>query len=308
MSVTSPAALPLVGPEARRRHIALVTLVTGACLIGFSPIFVRLSEVGPIATAFHRMVLALPLFALWGLRERRGAEPSASAGAARPAWGWLFAAGLGLGFDLALWHLSLAHISVVNATLLANLAPVFVTLAAWLWLGERITRRFIGGLAVAIAGTWVLVFGSGRAEATTDGQVWLGTAQALGAALFYAGYILAMKRARRGASLATTMLGSGAATLATLAPLVLLSGEVFWPGSAWGWLVLLGLAWLPQGLGQGLIVHGLAVLPASFSALTLLIQPVVAALLAWVLLGETLAALQALGGALVLGGIALARR
>ena len=87
-----------------------------------------------------------------------------------------------------------------------------------------------------------------------------------------------------------------------------LSGEKFFPGSPWGWLVLLGLALISHVGGQGLITYALAHLPAAFSSVTLLLQPVFAALLAWVLLSEALSLGQALGGLLVLSGIFLARR
>ena len=86
------------------------------------------------------------------------------------------------------------------------------------------------------------------------------------------------------------------------------SGEVFLPASASGWLVLLGLAWISHAAGQGLIAYALAHLPAGFSSVGLLFQPVMAALFAWVLLGESLVALQVAGGAVVLAGIYMARK
>ena len=88
----------------------------------------------------------------------------------------------------------------------------------------------------------------------------------------------------------------------------LAAGESFFTSSWRGWLVLLGLAWMSQVLGQGLIVYGLAHLPASFSSVGLLIQPVAAALLAWMLLGEAVGAWQLTGGVAVLVGILVARR
>ncbi len=71
---------------------------------------------------------------------------------------------------------------------------------------------------------------------------------------------------------------------------------------------LLGLAWISHAAGQGLIAYALAHLRAGFTSVGLLLQPVMATLFAWVLLGEPLAALQIAGGAVVLAGIYLARR
>jgi len=71
--------------------------------------------------------------------------------------------------------------------------------------------------------------------------------------------------------------------------------------------VLLGLAFVSQIAGQGLIAYALALLPTSFSSVTLLVQPVAAAVFAWVLLAEPFGAQQALGGAIVLAGIVVCR-
>ena len=65
---------------------------------------------------------------------------------------------------------------------------------------------------------------------------------------------------------------------------------------------------MSHAAGQGLIAYALAHLPAAFSSVGLLLQPVVAALFAWLLLAEPLAALQVAGGLIVLAGIYLARR
>ena len=97
-------------------------------------------------------------------------------------------------------------------------------------------------------------------------------------------------------------------TAVILLPVALASGDDMLPASATGWLVLLGLAWVSHAAGQGLIAYALAHLPAAFSAVGLLFQPVMAAAFAWLLLGEPLVALQVAGGAVVLAAIYLARR
>jgi drug/metabolite transporter (DMT)-like permease len=72
--------------------------------------------------------------------------------------------------------------------------------------------------------------------------------------------------------------------------------------------VLVGLALVTQILGQGLIAYAFAHLPASLSSVSLLIQPVMAALFAWLIFSEAIGFWQYLGGAIVLAGIWLARR
>jgi drug/metabolite transporter (DMT)-like permease len=72
--------------------------------------------------------------------------------------------------------------------------------------------------------------------------------------------------------------------------------------------VLAALALISHAAGQGLIAYALAHLPAAFSSVSLLFQPVMAALFAWAVLAEPLAPLQIAGGMVVLLGIYLARR
>ncbi len=85
-------------------------------------------------------------------------------------------------------------------------------------------------------------------------------------------------------------------------------GEQILPQTTTGWINVIALALIAQAAGQSLIAYAMAHLPATFSSVGLLWQPVAAALLAWVLIGETMGTLQFAGGLLVLAGIAIARR
>ncbi|WP_109118263.1 DMT family transporter [Azospirillum sp. TSO22-1] len=287
----------------RTARIALAALLAGALGIAFSPIFVRLSELGPTATAFWRVAFAVPALALWmrlepdsGLRSRR---PSTMADYLR-----LTAVGLFFAGDLASWHWSIKYTSVANATLLANFAPIFVAPVSWLLFKERFTRTFVAGLVLAIAGAVVLMGQSFKLS--TDAL--FGDALGLVTAMFYGGYILAVGRLRSEFSTATIMTWSGGVTAVALLPLALYSGESLVVGTAYGWAILLGLALFSHAGGQSLIAYALAHLPASFSSVSLLVQPAAAAVLAWALLDEPLGPWQAAGAVIVLLGILLARR
>ncbi|HSW12526.1 MAG TPA: DMT family transporter [Solimonas sp.] len=216
---------------------------------------------------------------------------------------WLVLAGLFFAADLAVWHRSILWTSVANSTLLTNLAPVWVTLAAWLLWGERVNRGFLAGLGLALAGAVLLMADSLHVSRQTV----IGDALAVLTSLFYAGYLLVLSRQRRLQSTLAVMFWTSATAALALLPLTLLAGETLWPSSLQGWLVLLGLGWLSHALGQGLIAYGFAHLPASFSSASLLVQPLAAAAFAWLLLAEPFGVQQALGGAVVLFGILLCR-
>jgi drug/metabolite transporter (DMT)-like permease len=287
-------------PAERPQRLALPALLVGGIAIGFSPIFVRLSELGPIATGFYRLFLALPLLWLWMAWEGQHRAPATTGVEWRPVAvpGILFAG------DILFWHWSITTTTVANATLFANLAPVVVTFGAWFYLGEHITLRFLLGMALAMGGAALLV----NASAALGARYVLGDMFGLITACFFGGYVLAVARLRDRYPASTIMFYSSFVTCVLLLAATLVSGESLLPRSSNGWIALWALAWISQAMGQGLIAYALGHLPASFSALAILIEPLTAAILGWVWLGEALGVLQAVGGAIVLAGITVARR
>ncbi|HXF78612.1 MAG TPA: DMT family transporter [Usitatibacter sp.] len=283
-------------------RVAFLCLLAGGCAIAFAPIFVRLSDTGPLASAFWRCALAVPVLWLSAvIPSKAGIQPKGESRASL----MMFLAGLFFACDLGVWHFSILYTSVANSTVLANLAPIFVTLAGWIFWKRGVTRVFLVGMLASIAGMFVLV----GPNFATGGRPLVGDALGALTAVFYAGYFLTIKVARdAGASTARLMAWSTTITALVLLPVALLAPQPFLPSNAAGWFVLVGLAMVSQVLGQGLIAYAFAHLPASLSSVSLLIQPVMAALFAWVLFHEAIGMAQWIGGAMVLGGIYLARR
>ena len=77
--------------------------------------------------------------------------------------------------------------------------------------------------------------------------------------------------------------------------------------SAFGWLLLIALALISQVGGQSMIAYDLAHLNPAFGAVGLVLQPLRAALIAWVLFAQGLGVLQLAGTAVILAGVVLAR-
>ena len=287
-------------PEDSRRAIAVAALLAGAAAIGASALFVKVSETGPVATAFWRVALALPILWAWSVIGSRGGHVAGFSSERR----LIIAAGLFFAGDLAVWHWSIMLTSVANATLLANLAPIFVTLAVWLLYGRRPTAMFLAGLAAALAGVTVLL---GR-DFQAGGGAMLGDFLGVVTAMFYGAYQLTVTRVRSRAATSVIMAWSGLVTAVALLPLALASGEQILPYTAAGWAKLAGLALISQVAGQSLIAYAMAHLPATFSCVGLLAQPVIAAALAWGLLGETLGWLEIAGAIVVLIGIRIVHK
>ncbi|MFS2155138.1 DMT family transporter [Rhizobium sp. Rhizsp42] len=292
------SALPQSAPSHR---FALAALILGGAAIGGSPIFVRLSEVGPMATGFWRVALAFFPIYIFSLIKGGATGPKPETWMDR---GLLILPGVILAVDLITWHLSITITSVANATLLANLAPVFVTIIGVLFMGAAVTRVFVVGLVLAIAGVVILKGGPaalGQGDLRGDGGAVL-------AAVAYALYILAIGRLRTRFDTVRIMLWSTASAAVCLFPFGFFVEGHLLPTTAYGWAMVFGLAFISHASGQVAITYALAYLPAAFSSLTLLLQPVVAAILAWILLSEPIGPMQAIGGLVVLAGIMIARR
>lgn len=283
-----------VGMEAR----GLAALLLGATLIGFAPIWVRWSDVGSASIAFWRLVFALPILGVWAARERH--DPSQSV---EHPWRWILAAGVCFALDLSAWHLSVRMTTVANATLLGNLAPIFVTIGAWILLSERVGSSFLVGMIVALGGAWLL---TGAAPGSDPTRL-RGDLYGVATALFYGAYQLCVARLRRTMGTGRLLFGSSLASAPVLALIAVAFDERFLPETGRGWWILIGLALTAHVLGQGLITYGFAHLPAGLSSLTLLMQPLVATLAGWWLFHETLGPLQLAGGLMLLTGLYLAR-
>jgi drug/metabolite transporter (DMT)-like permease len=284
---------------AARDRAALVA-VAGAASIATSATLVRLANVEPATAAAFRCLYALPVLALFAIRERR------LAGA--PSWRerrFALAAGVFFALDLVLWHHAINYVGAGIATVLGNLQVVFVTAAAWALLGERPSVRFLSALPIVLTGV-VLITGVFESDAFGVDPV-RGVIFGLGTSLAYAVALLLLRagagESRRGSAALFDFTLAAALVSAALGPV---SGG-FDPAPSWpahGWLILLAL--VAQALGWLLISYALPRLRAAMTALLLLFQPVGAMLLAAVVLAEHPSALQLAGCGLVLAGVLLA--
>lgn len=280
---------------------AVLSVAAGAALLGFAPIGLRLSDVGPQATAFWRFAFALPILVALAAWERRGGASTAIPGDAKRM---LLVAGVCFGMDIALWHWALTLTTVANATLFSNMTPILAAAGGWFLLKERPTLGFFLGAAVGLAGAAALSLSAAQAR---PGAL-TGDLIALGSALWYAGYLMIMRVARRSVSALDAMAWTTAAALGLAAVATWAAGETFLPHSAQGWAILAGLGLVVHVGGQGLIAAGLGGLPLSVSTVALWVQPVAAAALSWVLFNERLGPFALTGAALVLAGVWIVQR
>jgi len=289
-----------VASQRRRESLALAILILGALAVASSGVWVRLSQTGPTATAFWRGILAAPVFGLWILFDRwRGVTPSSAS--IKVPYTPMFWAGACFAADLALWHWSLILTSIAASTLEANLAPLVVTLIAWVVWKQRPSGKFLFALALALGGVLLIV----APKLIGHQGSLLGDVLGLATACFYGGYIAIVSRVRGSTNTNVVMFWTSLFYSLLLLPIALMQN--FLPHDLHGWLLLIGLALVVHCVGQGLVAYALAHLPAAFGSVGLLVQPAAAGVYAWLLLNETFKPIQVVGAAIVISAILLAR-
>lgn len=285
-------------PRSAQRHLfaAYGALVLGAAAMGLSPIFVRLAEVGPYASAFWRAALATPLLYVW-MRFENKTRASIAPDRMSVLVGILFAG------DLFFWHLAILNTSVANATFFATTAPISVAIAAFILFRETIGPRVLAGLMLCILGGSALL---GQTYGYAPERL-SGDAYGLVTSVFFGLYVLAARVARDSRSAAELTFRSTLVTAIILFVIAIFLEPTLLPKTATGVLALLALALISQVAGQGLLIVALGTLPATFSALVLFLEAIAAAAFGWLILGEALSLIQALGGLLICAGIWIAR-
>jgi drug/metabolite transporter (DMT)-like permease len=274
----------------------------GALCTSTSGVLVVLAGSGAATTAFFRCVFAIPLLFVLALRDQRRLGPRPTSQRLRAA-----AAGLIFGVDLVLVVHAINEVGAGIATVLGNLQVVFVAAAAWMFFGERPTKRLVAALPIVLLGV-VLVSGlTGRPS--FGGDPVAGIAFGLGASLTYACFLLILRSATGTSQVAGPLLDATAgAVVSTLVLGVIFGSFSLTPGwTALGWLLVLAVS--SQNIGWLFITWSLPRLSRTAAAVILLLQPAAALGLAGIVLAQQPTLVQIAGAALIVGGVmAVARR
>ncbi|GAB4047950.1 DMT family transporter [Catellatospora paridis] len=259
----------------------------------------RTSGLGPVAVSFWRLVVGIAMLAGLHLAvgERFGAR-----------WRDALVLGAGLAVYQTAYYGSIAYAGLAVGTVVTlGACPVVIALAARRVLGEALTAGRVVAVAVGLAGLVLLVGGGGQA----------GSAPVLGVAfglLSAAGYAVVTIYSRRvGGDLSGATVASFAMAAGCLLPIAVAEGllpSVGGPAAlsagglagTIGWLLYLGA--VPTALAYRLFFAGVAVVPATVTAVVTLVEPVAGVLIAVGLLGERITLAAAAGVVLMLAAVA----
>lgn len=239
---------------------------------------------------------------VWWVISRVSAKAPALTGPVRPVWPWgrIVLSGILLGMHFGLWIGSLFLTSVPHAAVLVGLQPLFAGIFGRM-LGDRATWRLPAGVAVALLGTRLMT------SADVEGVTLLGDALAVLAAACSAAYLTVNRGIGREIPLPTLLALVNLVAAVALGMTALLFGGAYWHVDA-GSSEWLAIAWL--GLGPGLIGHGLMnwaarSMPVHAVSIVILLEPIGAAFLAWLVLQQGVTLIEVVGALLLLAGAGL---
>lgn len=298
----------------------LVLIAVAAALWGTTGIAAKLlfvtSPVSALTLAFLRLAIAAPLFfALWrGLEVGKGmARQEQAQQNSAPGFGaWMLLLGLTqAGYQASyLWAVDLAGAGLATLVALC-LAPVVVALVAMPLLGERINSLILAGLLGAASGTAMLVAGGGNGtDGGVDPQRLLGIGVAAIAAVAYGSFTLISRHTAAGKGPYQTAFVCFTTGSLLLLPLVLVQDglSVMASLSPLHWLLILYVGIVPTGLGYICFFNGMKHTSATTSSIIVTLEPLFAALLAWLVLGENLGLWGTLGAVVLVFAVAAASR
>jgi drug/metabolite transporter (DMT)-like permease len=287
--------------SSKKTLLSYLALGFGILVLSFSGMYVRWAQAPGPVTSFYRMLTAsLVLLPVIVLRHRTAGSVSATP--VRMSWlifpllGGLFTA-----LDHSTWSTAIATTRVANATLLNNVAPLWVALFAAIAWRERLQARFWLGLAITLAGAAVVMSG----DVLFSPQQTRGNLLAVSSSLFYAAYFLVTQQGRSRIDALTYVWLVGVCATISLLGINLALGLPMTGFTSITWLVFVVAGLISQIGGYFSIAYALGHLPASVVSPTMILQPVLTALVAFVFAGESLAPLQWVGGLAAVGGIYL---
>ena len=278
-------------------------LLCGAALISFAPVFVRLTPVSPTESAFYRTLFGGLMLAAWVILRRAPVERRS--GKALLA---LLAAGVLFSADLAVWHRSIWYVGPGLATLLGNFQVFLLALVGILFFREKARWELMVAIPMAILGLGLIV---GFEWQSLDADYRWGIVFGLLTAVFYAAYILALRRARAASpagSIVSDLMIVSLVSAAFLFAGAGLGGEPVSIPDARSVGLLVGYALVAQVVGWLLISGSLPHVPASRVGLILLLQPTLAFLWDVLIFSRAFGPREIAGATLAIAAIGLGSR
>ncbi|MEH2267230.1 MAG: DMT family transporter [Nostoc sp.] len=296
--------------EKTSKILPIIIVIIALLALSSTAIFIKIAvrEMSAVTTLFNRLWIATIIFGLWsGINQARIQITDDQPVLPQQRYpikeiAFLIAVGLVHVLGRLSWTWSLTQTGAANANALGSLNPLFTTLGGWLFFNQVFGRKFIIGLILAIIGAIAVGF----EDLLRSNNNIIGDIVALISSVFYAANFLLIEQISNKFSIMTILVWRCVIASSLMIPVVLIFEKQVFPVTLSGWLVVFALAAICEALGHGLIVYSLKNFSSGFISLLLLLNPVIVAILAWILFSENLSIFNLLGLALIVGGIYLA--
>ncbi|MFS0863752.1 DMT family transporter [Fredinandcohnia sp. 179-A 10B2 NHS] len=272
-----------------------LVLAIGALAVSSSAILVKLTSAPAPVIAFYRLffsvLLMLPIF-LWKYRHELRLI-------SKKDWYYSVIAGVFLAFHFILWFESLNYTSVTSSTVLVALQPVFAFIGTYFVFKEKIGLGAILSTILALAGSLIISWG----DFQISGMALFGDLLAIVSCIMVTVYLLFGQTVRKRLSLITyTFVVYSISAITLFLYVVLLHYPlVSYPSSDWMYFLLLAI--VPTLLGHTLFNWSLKWVSTSTISVSILFEPVGAAILAYFILAEKVMLTQIIGGVIIVTGI-----
>jgi drug/metabolite transporter (DMT)-like permease len=274
--------------------LSYLALGVGTLSLSLSAMFVRWADAPGTVTGFYRLFISTIIIFPFFIKRNTPIDHLSWSKILPPILGGMCMAG-----TFSLWNTSLFYTNVASAAMIGNISPLWVSIAAWLLLRERLRSQFWIGLLVLFLGIAMIMGGNFFLHP----RLGIGDLMAAGSSFFYAAYILITQWGRKRLDSLSLVWINGASACLWMLFVIILFKQPLIGFSQQTWIVFFSAAIITQLIGYMAISYSLGNLPASVVSPSLNLQPVVTIILAIPLLNEIPSPLQGIGSLLTLGGV-----
>jgi drug/metabolite transporter (DMT)-like permease len=249
------------------RHADILQVLSGAFLISFSGVWVKLADVPPTTSAFYRVFLGFIFLLIACLWRRDFMKPTAG------RLSLIVLCGLFFALDLFCWHASIRYIGPGLATILGNFQVFILAMTGILLFGERTRPRFLLAIPLALAGLFLVV---GINWSTLSADYRTGVYLGLATAVCYSGFLLTLRKIQadgRSYSFFFALMLISLSCSVFLGVRMIFAGDSFVIPDLKSLVSLINLGLFSQTIGWALIANAMPKIRASFTGLILLLQP-----------------------------------
>jgi len=277
-----------------KSFLSYLALVVGTLSLSLSAMYVRWAQAPGTVTGFYRLLISTIIIFPFFVKRNSPMNHLTWSKILPPILGGMCMAG-----TFSLWNTSLFYTNVASAAMIGNISPLWVSIASWWLLRERLLPHFWLGLILLFLGIAFIMGGNFFVHP----RLGIGDLMAVGSSFFYAAYILVTQWGRERLDSLSLVWVNGASACVWMLLVIILLKQPLTGFPQQTWIVFFTAAVFTQIIGYMAISYALGNLPASVVSPSLNLQPVVTIILAIPLLNELPGILQVLGSLLTLGGV-----